>query len=101
MSMHHARIGNTVYEFRCVAEVAEALELHRHFIGHQHQFERAMVILHIPFAPRIEVSKPVYRVDLTKEAAPFCVIANNMYEAADWVRDHVVERGFFVTNING
>lgn len=101
INIFHTELGSGVYEFRTRSEGIAAIALYNRFIGNQHQFEIAMMLSSIPFAPRQEVpNRSVYRVDLTKDVRPFCVVASSMNETCDWVKANIVERGFSISNMD-
>ena len=102
--MHHTIIGGVAYEFMCNEDATRARELYQRFIGTQQHFESAMTQSDILFARWDYEEKRVYRVDptaLRTMHSPFCVIAEGIYEAAEWVKSILPSNGFVVTNMRG
>ena len=102
--MHHTIIGSVAYEFMCNEDASHARALYRRFIGTQTQFESAMEQSDIMFARWNYDENRVYRVDPLKaryQHSPFCVVADNIYDAIDWAKSILPDRGIAVTNMRG
>lgn len=92
------------YEYRNNADAQRAMGLQYYSTNNTSLFEKALRAHGIMFAclDYEHRTKPVYRVDFTSkdDPAPFCVVADSMYDAADWVKANIADTGWWIVNMN-